>query len=118
MISHDAAHFLVGEAIQKGIAAAGVVPNVYEIAPSDCGLAVYRKPVEAEQSIADEAEVEMDVFTNDIPLSAFIPTSATVLEPSFDEMTLKQLKDYAAAHDITLGNARTKPKIVQLLRGA
>lgn len=103
MLSHDAAHFLVGSAIQRGIAAAGVVPNIYEVAPSDCGLAIWRKPGEASKPI---------------PLSAFVPTSATVLEPNYEDMSLKELHTYADLNGIELGSARSKSKIIDLLRGA
>jgi len=112
LISHDAAHFLVGETIRKGIAAAGVVPNIYEVQPSDCGLAIYRQPQNAEKPVL------VDVVSKEIPLSAFVPTTATVLEPAFDDMTTDELRDYAYIHNIDLGNTRSKSKIIKLLRGA
>jgi predicted O-methyltransferase YrrM len=123
MISHDAGHFLVGEAIRQGIQEAGYTPMIYEVQPSDCGLAVYRKPTEKRKN--DDLTVEAgdaELFTpktdEPIPLSAFIPTTATELEPAFDDMTLKQLKGYAETHDIALGSARTKAKIIDKLRSA
>lgn len=46
IISHDAAHFLVGNDVRRGIAAAGVSDaQVYLIEPSDCGLAIWRAPM-------------------------------------------------------------------------
>lgn len=45
IMSHDAAHFLVGADVRFGILASGVTdPLVLDIEPSDCGLAVWRKP--------------------------------------------------------------------------
>lgn len=45
VISHDAAHFLVGTDVRLGILASGVLdPLILAIEPSDCGLAVWRKP--------------------------------------------------------------------------
>jgi predicted O-methyltransferase YrrM len=46
ILSHDAAHWVVGEGVMAGIRAAGVEPLVVLAEPSDCGLAIYRKPVE------------------------------------------------------------------------
>lgn len=43
MVSHDAMHLIVGEAVRNGIADAGIdKPWLGLIAPSDCGLAVWR----------------------------------------------------------------------------
>jgi predicted O-methyltransferase YrrM len=44
LINHDAAHFLVGEAVRSGLIHADVPFRVYSIEPSDCGLAVSVKP--------------------------------------------------------------------------
>lgn len=44
LINHDAAHFLVGEAVRSGLVHANVPFRVYSIEPSDCGLAVSVKP--------------------------------------------------------------------------
>jgi hypothetical protein len=45
LIVHDAAHFIVGEGIMQGLAAAGLTGvRVYLPEPSDCGLAIWRKP--------------------------------------------------------------------------
>ena len=42
IVSHDAAHFLVGKDVQRGIRAAGYSAYVYLIEPSDCGLSILR----------------------------------------------------------------------------
>jgi predicted O-methyltransferase YrrM len=45
MISHDAAHYLVGEQVTQGIRDAGVTDySVHLIEPSDCGFALWVKP--------------------------------------------------------------------------
>lgn len=124
ILSHDAAHFLVGETIQKGIAAAGVVPNVYEVRPSDCGLAIYRKPMGDIQPIAQYTT------SKDIPLNAFVPNGdGEIVEfdysfdkpkrqskPDFDVMTDDELHDYADAHDIDLGRLRKRESIIERLQ--
>jgi hypothetical protein len=51
ILSHDAEHFIVGERVREGIARAGyfgAVPpaRTVLIAPSDCGYAYWRKPLE------------------------------------------------------------------------
>lgn len=44
IVSHDAMHFIVGEGIRAGIAAAGVDDVLcLDVKPSDCGLAVWKK---------------------------------------------------------------------------
>lgn len=124
IISHDAAHFLVGENIQKGIAAAGVVPNIYEVQPSDCGLAIYRKPMSSKEPVPQH------VSAKDIPLEAFVPNGDGIQvefdyqfekpkrQPDFDAMTDDDLRDYADAHDIDLGRVRKRESIIERLRGA
>lgn len=63
IVSHDAMHYLVGENVQAGIAAAGIegVLSIL-IEPSDCGLAVWRKlsktidePIASNQLQTDES---------------------------------------------------------------
>lgn len=45
IISHDATHYLAGKDVRLGIVASGVLdPLILAIEPSDCGLAVWRKP--------------------------------------------------------------------------
>lgn len=42
IVSHDAAHRIVGAAVREGIRNAGYEPSVYAIDPADCGLSVLR----------------------------------------------------------------------------
>ncbi len=42
LIEHDALHFLVGEAVMRGIHSTGANPFTYLTEPSDCGLAIWR----------------------------------------------------------------------------
>lgn len=45
ILSHDAAHFLVGTDVRLGIVASGILdPLILAIEPSDCGLGIWRKP--------------------------------------------------------------------------
>lgn len=45
IVSHDAMHYIVGLAVRQGIIDSGVEGyRFYKIEPSDCGLAVWRKP--------------------------------------------------------------------------
>ena len=46
LVVHDAMHWLVGRDIRNGLMAGHIVPEFYEIAPSDCGLAIWQRPVE------------------------------------------------------------------------
>jgi len=47
LLSHDAAHPLVGKAVQDGYAQAGLSDAITVLTePSDCGLLIWRKPVE------------------------------------------------------------------------
>ncbi len=56
IVSHDAMHFIVGEGIRAGIAAAGFDDVLLlDIRPSDCGLAVWKK--EGERSGPEEKPV-------------------------------------------------------------
>lgn len=43
LVSHDAAHHIVGAEVRAGFADAGLEPLVILVAPSDCGLALWRK---------------------------------------------------------------------------
>ena len=47
LIVHDAMHYIVGSAVRNGLHAGGIVPEFYLIEPSDCGLAIWQKPVKA-----------------------------------------------------------------------
>jgi predicted O-methyltransferase YrrM len=44
LVSHDAGHFIVGHEVRDGFAAAGLEPIIVMPEPSDCGLAIWRKP--------------------------------------------------------------------------
>lgn len=46
IVSHDAMHFGVGANVRAGIGAAGYASHNYLTAPSDCGLALWRKPLD------------------------------------------------------------------------
>lgn len=44
------------------------------------------------------------------------PEPETVQETDFAEMTLAELKAYAKEHEISLGNARTKDAVIEVIR--
>lgn len=57
IVSHDAMHFLVGEAVRQGIVNSGVEGvHYYLTEPSDCGLAIWRKPGESQSTLAKVVE--------------------------------------------------------------
>lgn len=44
-VSHDSCHFIVGDNVSEGIRRAGVMDAAHHlVSPSDCGLAIWRKP--------------------------------------------------------------------------
>lgn len=56
IVSHDAMHFREGEHVRAGIERAGFDAKYYLTKPSDCGLAIWRKPAKAvEVSTAKKA---------------------------------------------------------------
>lgn len=54
IISHDAAHWVVGDRVVTGIRLAGVEPIVVLTDPSDCGLGIWRKPAAETTKAAKE----------------------------------------------------------------
>ena len=58
MISHDAAHYLVGAQVMRGIRSCDVEPKVYLTEPSDCGLAVYRIQPETDYTELSYADIK------------------------------------------------------------
>lgn len=77
VVSHDAGHFLIGQDVRDGIAAAlskaGLPePLVMVISPGDTGLAVWQKPgaVEAVQAGTEQEEQEPAWQTTETPSSA------------------------------------------------
>jgi len=58
MISHDAAHPIVGTQVIKGIRACDVEPKVVLTEPSDCGLALYRMKSDIDYTELSYADVK------------------------------------------------------------
>lgn len=130
IVSHDAAHWLVGEAIRNGIRNAGYEPTIYAIRPSDCGLGVYRKPLGKKKEsvettvdiparlrafIPDAVEIPGDGHLIDVPFDDQ-PNPEPEPEPDFEDMTVSELKDYADDHAIDLEGARRKAEIIERLQ--
>lgn len=67
LVVHDAAHFLVGEAVRDGLTQAAVPFSVHLAEPSDCGLGIYRKPLpENEDEDTQETIVTADGAVLDV----------------------------------------------------
>lgn len=135
IVMHDATHFLVGAAIQEGIRASGVTGvQLYDIQPSDCGLAVWRKPgkpvkAEPEPDVFETVNKirgygnEADEYDRFIPVPE--PTQPSVefqgIDPyiivgekpnyDLDGMTRAELRAFAEDHGIDLGDLRAKTDI-------
>lgn len=85
IISHDAAHFIVGAGVQQGIRAAlnaagyaDQEPLVLKIAPGDTGLAIWKKPGGEFAAGYEEVEQEPEWQTTEKPSSE---TSAAEAKP-------------------------------------
>jgi hypothetical protein len=125
--SHDAAHWLVGDAICTGIRNAGYEPIIYAIRPSDCGLGLYQKPKGKAKEPYKTTETIPDHLRGFIPKAnensedgvvvdyAFPDMPDYELTPDFEEMTVKELREYASEHDISLGSVTKKAEIIETL---
>lgn len=129
IITHDAEHWHVpsnsgvGPAVREGIARAGyfgmLVPaRTYKAAPSDCGFAIWRKPINP--SGIDTA-VHTDALhpyqkrkNEEIALDdALVPSIGELLAPpDLSAMTIAELKAFANQRNIVLTGARTKGEII------
>ena len=58
LISHDVAHYIVGDAMRYGMSEAGITPLVTLTHPADCGLSFFRVP-ESESVDFEEQQVEL-----------------------------------------------------------
>lgn len=111
IVSHDAEHFRIGADVKAGIAQAGFFaatpPAVtHLIAPGDCGLAFWRKPVQVDYVPPEEKRKNDEV-------SATLPTVAELMQtPDLSAMTVLELKDFADKRGIALTGARTKGAII------
>ena len=56
IVSHDALHHIVGVDVRAGIEANGIQPKYYLTKPSDCGLAIWRKPQEPKKPARKRAK--------------------------------------------------------------
>lgn len=133
ILTHDAEHFHVpsgtgvGAAVKEGIARAGFFSatppaRTYLIAPSDCGLAVWRKPAEKHRHHELPGDILAIEPNADMPTKRKndeLPTVAELMEtPDLSAMTIAELKDYAAKRDIPLAGARTKGEIIAAIEAA
>jgi predicted O-methyltransferase YrrM len=86
MVSHDALHFREGVHVRAGIEDAGIEAKYYLTEPSDCGLAIWRKPLEEKKSIIEIAKaVSPFIVTGD-------DTPAPTQKPSRKRTSRKRKK--------------------------
>jgi predicted O-methyltransferase YrrM len=136
LLSHDADHWLVGADIRKGIAFSGISCQIYRSEPSDCGFAIWQKPVpvnpdqrdliakveELKQHYADlEATAEDGLLADDNE-----PQPAPVFSLTYEDMTKNELwaelkdrgiiEDEIVRQDGKPGAARKEDLIVKLRR--
>lgn len=57
LVVHDAMHFNVGKDVRRGLEMAELPAGMWLIAPSDCGLAIWRKAAEVDEPV-DDAKTE------------------------------------------------------------
>lgn len=126
IVMHDATHFLVGAKIQQGIRQAGVTDVLLlDIQPSDCGLAVWRKPTQLKDVSEDFVRFipPMDEPIEHSP-GGILPEAVVqeleeqgYIEPipeqefDLDAMTRAELRIFAEDHHIDLGDLRAKTDI-------
>jgi predicted O-methyltransferase YrrM len=129
MACHDAEHLHVpsntgvGALVREGIARAGFFAatppaKTYLIAPSDCGLAVWRKlPAQTDDYVPPEDKRKNDAPTDDAPVAnegaQKIPSIGDLLaKQDLSSLTIAELKDFAGQRNIPLEGARTKGAII------
>lgn len=99
LVSHDAVHFIVGKDVRAGIERAGVDDALYlDVEPSDCGLAVWRKP-----------KRQLQVENMSAVADAFAP-------PDYDSWTVKQLRTELQRRDVGVPTRARKDELIDLLR--
>lgn len=120
ILSHDAEHFVVGADVREGIARAGyfgLMPpaRTYQVEPSDCGFAIWRKPFGGVSGDALVIEPAANVKRKNDEL----PTISSLLDaPVLSDMTVFELKAYADKRGIALAGARTKGAIIAAIEAA
>lgn len=125
IVTHDAEHWHapsnsgVGAMVREGIARAGyfaAVPpaKTYLIAPSDCGFAVWRKPVDGLPGDVLVHEPAAEKRKNEeVLLDKELPTVGELMQtPDLSAMTIAELKQFADKRGIELAGARTKGAII------
>ena len=118
MVSHDAEHFVVGSWVREGIMRAGffgAMPPARSllIAPSDCGLAVWRKlPAQTLDYVPQDEDLP---FSGDEPETVDEPQAWTAHDMALEDMTVASLKEYAQSRGIDVPSRITKAELIQLI---
>lgn len=107
MISHDAMHWSVGEQVRKAIESTGVFPLYVLSEPSDCGLAIWRKPFEV-----DGVPLEPDNDEQTRPLYVDVAKR----EPDYDEMSYADLYELAKKRNLVTTKVK-RNVLIRLLQG-
>jgi predicted O-methyltransferase YrrM len=129
IVTHDATHFLAGKAVQEGLNLSGLPYQLYSIQPSDCGLALWRKPfdkiVEPEpETVSQQLETALNEGREKAQAmredwQRFVPPNDDAPEPEPDiaSMTRAELRDYAELMGIEDAQTRSKKDLLEALNG-
>lgn len=127
IVTHDATHFLAGKAIQEGLKLTGMDYQLYSIQPSDCGLAIWRKPLgKATEPEPASVSEQLDAALNEGREKAqtmrdewqqFVPPMEDAPEPEPDiaSMTRAELRDYAELLGVEDAQTRSKKDLLEVL---
>lgn len=145
LVMHDAAHDFgyvadwvqvpsdVGETVRRGLTAAlGGDYSVYRADPSDCGFAVYQKPLEAEEEKpknelttvdgetlevveADQPSGEWDAVALPVDTAEEKVKRDSDLTHSFEKLTKAELLEYAELHKIEVKSGTKAEIIAQII---
>lgn len=104
MISHDAMHWGVGDQVRKAIESTGVFPLYVLSEPSDCGLAIWRKPL----AVLIEPEDDEDEPTR--PLYVNVAG-----EPDYADMPYAELYELAKERNLVTSKVK-RNVLIKLLK--
>jgi hypothetical protein len=132
MISHDAAHYLVGEQVTQGIRDAGITDySVHLIEPSDCGFALWVKP--GKPTVVKEAaaigEISLPIDTGGVTVDQAAEALIDLNESDYEwdyieddagetvEFKEHPLIEYAEDHSYQVDDDEPESDIVDMIEG-